>query len=670
MNPRRLRAIRPAGLRSGGGSREQHYAALTDINATNVAQLGLAWSLDLDTTRGQEATPFVVDGTLYSTTAWSKVIAVDAVTGKSKWEYDPKVPGPTAYDSCCDVVNRGAAYYDGRIYSATLDGRLIALDAHSGKLVWSVNTLVPGWTYTITGAPRIVKGKVVIGNGGADYGARGYVTAYDAATGKKVWRFYTVPGNPAKGQDGEVSDDVLKDKAQGTWFGNYWQYGGGGTVWDAIVYDEELNQLYIGVGNGSPWNRRIRSQGKGDNLFLASIVALDPDTGRYLWHYQETPGESWDFTATQPIILADLNIKGADRKVLMQAPKNGFFYVIDRKNGKLISAKNFVPTSWATSIDLKTGRPVETANARYASPEVMLPGGPGAHNWQPMAFSRDTGLVYIPAQFIPFLYTDESHFKFKPGRWNTGTDLLAATPPSTAAQIKAARDNLKGALVAWDPVTQTARWTVPHAQPDNGGVLATAGGLVFQATAEGKFFAYDASTGRQLWEYNIQNGAVAAPMAYKIGSTQYIALMVGYGGGLALALPSFERSRPKVPGRLLVFKLGGDGKLASVPEALPLIVTREKLPAAAVELGARLFGANCSSCHASGAMSAGVVPDLRRSSVIADSAAFRAVVIDGALSDAGMISFKGKITPAEAESIRLYVQSQARQQLRLDRGEK
>ena len=659
----------PAGWPSiGGSSDEQHYSKMEGINTANVGQLGLAWSLDLDTFRGQEATPFVIGDTIYSTTAWSKVIAVDAVSGKLKWQYDPEVPGPTAYKACCDVVNRGAAYYDGKIYSATLDGRLIALDAETGKLVWSVDTIEAGgeWSYTITGAPRIAKGKIIIGNGGADYGVRGYVTAYDAKSGKQVWRFYTVPGDPAKGPDGAASDDVLKAKAQETWFGDHWKYGGGGTVWDAIVYDEELDQLYLGVGNGSPWNHRIRSDGKGDNLFLSSIVALDPDTGEYIWHYQETPGESWDFTATQPIILADLNIDGADRKVLMQAPKNGFFYVIDRKTGKLVSAKNFVPTSWATSIDMTTGRPVETANARYLTPEVMLPGGPGAHNWQPMAYSQQTGLVYIPAQLIPFLYVGATDFKFEPGRWNPGVDLEAAPPPSTDAEIKAARDSLKGALIAWNPVTQKAEWTVSHKQPVNGGVLATAGGLVFQATAAGDFFAYDAASGKQLWQYDIQNGAVAAPMTYKIGSTQYVALMVGYGGAMALALPSFEKPKAKLPGRLLVFKLDGDGKLAPPTEALALALTDEKLSSEAVERGAKLYATNCSSCHAAGTMSGGVVPDLRRSAIITDAIAWRSVVLEGALTATGMISFKDKITSTEAEDIRAYVQAQARKQAERD----
>lgn len=650
---------------AGGTALEQHYGTADEINASNVKHLGLAWSLDLDTDRGQEATPIIVGGVIYTTTAWSKVIAVNALTGKLKWEYDPEVPGPAAYKGCCDVVNRGAAFYDGKIYFATFDGRLIALDAATGKPVWSVLTVDQAKPYTITGAPRIARGKVIIGNGGADLGVRGYVTAYDAQTGKQVWRFYTVPGDPAAGPDHAASDDVLAAKAKSTWFGNkYWTYGGGGTVWDAIVYDEELNRLYIGVGNGSPWNQRIRSEGKGDNLFLSSIVALDPDTGKYLWHYQETPGETWDFTATQPIILADVKIAGTQRKVLMHAPKNGFFYVLDRNDGKLISAKNFVPTSWATSIDTNTGRPVETSNARYLKPEVALPGSPGAHNWQPMAFSPKTGLVYIPAQSIPFLLTEDKRFQFRPGRWNTGVDLNAGPLPNTPEAVKAARAALKGSLIAWDPVAQKAAWTVQHDRPVNGGVLATGGGLVFQGQSAGQFAAYDAANGHELWKFDTQSGVIAAPMTYKLGGQQYVAVLAGYGGAMALALPNFNGPRPRMNGRLLVFKLGGKQVLPPKPEVQPPSVTQEPLSPTAVLQGQKLFADNCSGCHAAAAMSSNVVPDLRRSGALPDAAAWKAVLIDGVLSDRGMISFKDKLNGSEIESIRSYVQMQARAEAR------
>ncbi|WP_150293225.1 PQQ-dependent dehydrogenase, methanol/ethanol family [Sphingobium estronivorans] len=651
----------PAGWSSPGASPlEQHYAKADQINRATVDKLGLAWSVDLDTDRGQEATPFVIDGILYTTTAWSKVIAVDAATGERKWQYDPQVPGEAAVKACCDVINRGAAYYDGKIYSATLDGRLIALDAKTGKLAWSVKTVDGSWSYTISGAPRAAKGKIFIGNGGAEFGARGYVSAYDAQTGKLVWRFYTVPGDPAKGPDGAASDQVLREKAAPTWFGSYWKYGGGGTVWDAIVYDPQLDQLYIGVGNGAPWNHRIRSNGKGDNLFLASIVALNPDTGKYLWHYQQNPGETWDFTATQPMILADLKIGGKTRQALMQAPKNGFFYVIDRKTGQLISAKNFVPVNWATGIDMKTGRPIETANARYLKRELGIPGSVGAHSWHPMAYSPNTGLVYIPAQSVPFLYEEDKNFRFRQNHFNLGVNLEAAPPPGTPAELAAARKGLHGALIAWNPVTQKPAWQVVHPRPINGGVLATGGGLVFQGDGAGAFVAYDDRNGQELWRFDSQSGIVAAPMTYRIGDTQYVAVMAGYGGGMPLALPYLYGPRPRMNGRLLVFKLGGVAKLPPRPDVLPFAITQEALPAAAVERGGSLYAQNCSRCHSSGVLSANVTPDLRRSGVLTDKATWQSVVIDGILSERGMVSFRNSLTPADAESIRLYVQTEAR----------
>ena len=339
---------------------EQRFSPLDQITTGTVGTLGLSWFADLDSRRGQESTPIVVDGVLYVTTAWSRVKAFDAATGTPLWSYDPEVPGEWAVNACCDVVNRGVAVWDGKVFVGSFDGRLIALDAATGRELWDVNTIDRTKPYTITGAPRVVKGKVLIGNGGAEFGVRGYLSAYDAATGALAWRFYTVPGNPADG-----FEQPILQKAAETWSGEWWKLGGGGTVWDSMAYDPELDLLYVGVGNGSPWNHLLRSEGKGDNLFLASIVALDPDDGSYVWHYQTTPGETWDHTATQHIIVADLRIDGAERRVVMQAPKNGFFYVLDAKTGALVSAKNFTEISWATHVDMKTGRPVENPAARY-----------------------------------------------------------------------------------------------------------------------------------------------------------------------------------------------------------------------------------------------------------------------------------------------------------------
>jgi quinohemoprotein ethanol dehydrogenase len=448
-------------LSHGGSYAEQRFARLEQINDGNVGRLGLAWSFDFDTHRGQESTPLMVDGRLYVSSAWSKVFALDAATGKELWRFDPQVPGKAGINACCDVVNRGVAFYEGKVFVGTIDGRLIALNADTGMPVWSTMTVDPAKPYTITGAPRAAKGKVFIGNGGAEYGVRGYVSAYDADTGALAWRFYTTPSDPQLPPDGAASDKILKELAAPTWHGRSWlgYGGGGGTVWDAIVYDAELDQLYIGTGNGSPWNRHIRSEGKGDNLFLSSVVALDPDTGAYRWHYQETPGETWDYTATQPIILATLAVAGEQRPVLMHAPKNGFFYVLDRRDGKLLSAEKFVPANWAERIDLETGRPVEMADARFTDrPFLSTVGGAGAHNWQPMSYSPQTGLVYIPAQQIAFVYSQEEKFAYRPGEWNLGVNLTQDPLPTDAEARSAIKQGLQGRLLAWDPVRQKEAW--------------------------------------------------------------------------------------------------------------------------------------------------------------------------------------------------------------------
>ncbi len=651
-------------LTHGGTYAEQRFARLEQINSGNVGKLGLAWSYDLDTNRGQEATPLVIDGTMYTTTAWSKVIALDAATGKVKWTYDPQVAGDRGHAACCDVVNRGVAAWGGMVFVGALDGRLIALDAATGKVRWSVVTVDQKQPYTITGAPRVVKGKVLIGNGGAELGVRGYVTAYDALTGKQAWRFYTIPGNPAKGPDHAASDDVLKAKANGSWNGKFWEAGGGGTVWDAIVYDQELDRLYIGVGNGSPWNHQVRSQGKGDNLFLSSVVALNPDTGKYIWHYQGTPGESWDFTQTQPIILATLKIEGADRKVLMQAPKNGFFYVIDRETGKLISAKNFVPQNWATGVDTKTGRPIEVPEARFkAATAMVFPSALGAHNWHPMAFSPKTGLVYLPAQEVPFAYANEAGYKHRQGAWNIAVNAALNAPPNDRAATKAIRAILKGELLAWDPVAQKEVWRVQYDGPWNGGTLATAGNLVFQGDAHGKFQAFDAANGKRLWDFDAQTGVMAGPVSYSVGGTQYVAVMAGTGGAYVLSTGYGDNATGRAPnGRVLVFKLGGAAKLPApdIVALQPANPPKDSFTPAQIAEGGSLFEGNCGVCHGGGARSAGVLPDLRRSVALSDKATWGQIVHGGALRDRGMISFAPYMTAAQIEAVRAYVGVQAK----------
>jgi quinohemoprotein ethanol dehydrogenase len=640
---------------------EQRHSPLDKINVSNVGQLGLAWMHEFDTDRGQEATPVVVDGVLYTTTAWSKVYAFDAKTGALKWSFDPKVEGKKGFDACCDVVNRGVAVWKGKVYVGALDGRLIALDAATGKPAWSVQTTDTSRPYTITGAPRVIKGKVLIGNGGGEYGVRGYLSAYDAADGKLVWRFYTTP-NPNGQPDNAASDKVMKEKGAATWFGEGWKStGGGGTVWDAMAYDPQLDILYVGVGNGTPWNHVKRSDGKGDNLFLSSILALKPDTGEYVWHYQTTPGESWDYTATQHIILADMKVDGQARKVLMQAPKNGFFYVLDRTNGQLISAKPYVPITWASSVDPATGRPVENPGVRYENAaSVQVPAPFGAHNWHPMAFNPKEGLVYIPAQVVPFAYTPDKGYTYRPGAWNVGTDFLANALPSDKAQIAAIKAMVKGELIAWDPVAQKARFTIQHPYFWNAGVLSTAGGLIFQGAAQGEFAAYNAADGTKLWSYKTDNGVIAAPMTYEIDGEQYVAQMVGYGGAGALSAPTMLPDRPRLPGRLMVFKLGGKATAPAYqrPERIDLDLTGVSSTGDAKH-GFALFHQNCQVCHGPNATGT-YLPDLRRSQMLLSADSWKSVLIDGALAERGMASFSRFISPKDAEDLRAYVLSEAK----------
>ncbi|MEE9433231.1 MAG: PQQ-dependent dehydrogenase, methanol/ethanol family [Sphingorhabdus sp.] len=648
-------------LTHGGTFEEQRFAKLDKINAENVGDLGLAWSAEFDTNRGQEATPIVAGGVIYTTTAWSKVYAFDAKTGKQLWEHDPKVPGETGFKACCDVVNRGVALYDGKVYSGTLDGRLIALDAATGKEVWSTLTVDPSKPYTITGAPRVVKGKVLIGNGGAEYGVRGYVSAYDAESGDLAWRFYTVPPGPGAPKDNAASDEVI-EKMRATWEGDWSEFGGGGTVWDAIVYDQEFDQILIGVGNGSPWDHKARSNGKGDNLFVSSVVALDAETGKYKWHYQGTPGETWDFTQTQPIILADLNIEGVNRKVMMQAPKNGFFYVIDRKDGKLISAKNFVPQTWTTGVDMATGRPIETDGARFDNgPFLAFPSALGAHNWHPMAYSPKTNLVYLPAQEIPLAYVSDPEYKKREGGWNIAVSLLANGVPDNPAEFKAIRALLKGQLIAWDPVAQKEVWRVQHDGPWNGGVLATAGNLVFQGNAKGEFAAFSADKGEKLWSFDAGTGIIAAPVSYSIDGEQYVAVMAGYGGSYPLSSGFVDNARPMPNGRLLVFKLGGKAPYEiDAIENPPFTVVADNFTPETVKRGMELYENNCGVCHSGGAVGSGVLPDLRRSAMLSGKDAWQQVVIGGALKDRGMVSFAKYMTPQDAEAIRAFVAGQAK----------
>ena len=643
---------------------EQRFSPLQQINDRNARQLGLAWYFDLDTHRGQESTPLVVDGVMYFTTAWSKVVALDAASGRFLWSYDPKVPLAWGVNACCDVVNRGVAAWKGRLFLGTLDGRLIALDAATGKPVWETLTIDPNLRYTITGAPRVVKGKVLIGNGGAEMGVRGYLSAYDADTGKLVWRFYTVPGDPSK-----PFENPAMEKAAKTWSGEWWKNGGGGTVWDSIAYDPQLDLLYFGTGNADPWSRKFRDQSAEDNLYTSSIIAVKPDTGEYVWHYQENPADEWDYDSAEQIILADLTIDGQLRHVLMHAPKNGFFYVLDRQSGKLLSAKPYTNVNWATGVDLQTGRPIETPQASYErsdKPSVITPGPGGAHSWQPVSFCPQTGLVYFPVLESGFPYKSAERFSHNRLAWNTGTDPVAAELPQLPEVKKAVLGSVKGHLVAWDPVHQKEVWRAERPVPWNGGALSTAGNLVFEGTGSGQFEAFRATSGEKLWSASTESGVTAGPITYSVNGEQYVAVIVGWGGVLPLAAGEIGLQRPhmvNVP-RMLAFKLGAKATLPPAPEVKPPVLTPPKATTDAAKLkrGEELYQRYCSGCHGDVAVSGGVLPDLRYSGTLKDDQWFQ-IVLEGMLQPYGMVSFGKELSKQDTAAIREYVILRANQSL-------
>lgn len=635
---------------------ETRFSKLTQINTSNVAELGLAWAYNLESVRGVEATPIVVDGVMYITGSWSIVHALDAVTGEQLWVYDPEVPKSYASKGCCDVVNRGVAVYEGKVFVATYDGYMVALDAASGEVAWRVDTIENrDFSYTVTGAPRVYNGKVIIGNGGAEYGVRGYITAYDTDTGEEAWRWYSVPGDPAKPYEGPEME-----RAALTWdpSGEYWKAGGGGTMWDAMAYDAETGIMYVGTGNGSPWNRDIRSPGGGDNLYLSSIVALNAETGEYVCHYQEVPGDNWDYTATQHIILADLTIDGRERQVMLHAPKSGFFYVVDRTDCGFISAEPFVEVNWALGYDAN-GRPIEDPRARNASVRFDVSPSPyGAHNWHPMSYSPQTGLVYIPAQGVPFALEqhgaeDWEFNTYKPGQihsnlgWNLG--WLVSSTPSDGRPF--------GHLLAWDPVKQGAAWRQQYISPWNGGTLATAGNLVFQGSADGRFLAYDATTGANLWQVPVGSGVVAAPATFEVDGEQYVTILSGWGGVYGITSKHSDRSGP---GHAYTFKIGGT---ATMPE---FIQTDQGELVAGVAYnpdhygeGAGIFLSNCVFCHGIPAiMNGGNVPNLAYSSAETIQN-LEDLVFSDAFADKGMPSFQGKLTSEDIPKIIAFIQGTA-----------
>lgn len=652
-------------LTYGGTYDEQRHSRLNQINTETIGDLGVTWTYDLATNRGVESTPIVVDGVMYVTSAWSVVYALDAQTGEELWVHEPDVDRAVGVNACCDVVNRGVAVYDGKVFVGVIDGRLQALDAMTGKLIWDVVTVDQDKPYTITGAPRVVKDKVLIGNGGAELGVRGYVSAYDVDTGEKVWRFYTVP-NPNKQPDGEASDAAFEQVGNVSWgdTGAWTTEGGGGTVWDSIVYDEVNDRIIFGVGNGSPWNWERRDPSGLDNLFLSSIVAVDVDTGEYAWHFQTTPGDTWDYTATQSIILADMPLgeNGAMRRVAMQAPKNGFFYVIDAATGEFIQGAPFVPQNWTTGLTAE-GRPVVTPEARdQTTAHLQTPGPLGAHNWHPMAYNPDLQLAYIPAQELPQAYVVDPLGTDKPAKWNTGVDFAAGVPPEFTPAIRAmVRPTLKGRLIAWDPIANEQRWSYEHNNAWNGGVLSTAGGLVFQGQLEGQFSAFDAATGEKLWSQDVKSGAASGPGTYMIDGEQYVTITTGWGSAYALTAGfGYDEAVSPTVGKVVTFKLGADLEIPEV-EMPPIDMTpkAERFgDEAMLAEGLVHFSRNCMVCHGPFAISSGVLPDLRWSEISGDKEIWYDVVHEGTLAGNGMVAFDDVLTADDMEAIRAYVIAQ------------
>ena len=639
---------------------DHRFSPLKQIDEQSVSKLGLVWSRELNTTRGLEATPLVEDGVIYTTGAWSVVDALDAKTGDVLWTYDPKVPRERAYFICCDVVNRGAALYRGKVYVATLDGRLIALDEKTGVPVWSAVAADSSKPYSITSAPRIAKGLVVIGNAAGEYGARGYVAAFDAETGKPAWRTYTVPGNPAQGFESKAMENAAK-----TWNGEYWNTGGGGNPWEGVAYDPALDLLYFGTSNATAWYRSLR--GGGDSLYTASILAVHAGTGELAWYFQTTPGDSFDYDATQPLVQADLTIGGRARKVIMQANKNGFFYVLDRETGEFISGAAFVSgVSWATGLDPKTGRPIEAPGVAGAEPVIVSPGPDGAHNWNPMAFSPATGFVYLAAKSgTQFLHAPDAKWKYDPDRTNLGLNGSYDGPLNDKLVSMPAA---KGELVAWDPVKQQAAWRVSYPSLVGGGVLATAGNLVFQGRADGILAAYRATDGKPLWQFDAGTGIIAPPIAYTVDGNQYVSVMVGWGGSPALFnAPGSGTVKPGY-GRILTFTLGGTATLHAPAyghsEPPTPAITSNASPKI-VHGGGLLFNEHCAGCHGVNAV-AGPVPDLRYSTK-ATLEQIDDIVLGGKRASLGMPSFQKILSPTQVHAIQAYIVSRARESARQQR---
>jgi quinohemoprotein ethanol dehydrogenase len=659
----------------GRDSTGAYYSPLADINVGNVSRLGFAWQYHLGSHRGLEATPIVIDGVMYAVGNFGHVYVLDAATGRELWTYDPEVDGQWGRYACCDAVNRGLAVWKGRVYVGALDGYLHAIDAAIGKRLWKVDTLPargPKTPYTLSAAPVIAGDLIIVGSAGADFdGARGYVAAYDLQTGAFRWRFYTVPRNPKQGpQDQPHLVDALK-----SWDPRHqWESAGGGTVWDGISYDPELKLLYIGTANGAPYNIKQDGRKGGDDLYTAAIVAIHADTGQLAWYYQTTPGDRWDFDSTQKMILVDLDLGQGPRKVLMQASKNGYYYVLDRSSGQLLSANNFAYVNWAKGIDPKSGRPIVAPQADYQKgAKLMFPANAGAHSWQPMSYDPQTRLTYIPTMEWPMVYFDSG--KLRAGLIE-GFFTVPAFPsedydPKALASLYGPLPSLaqldhgfppaksRGFLRAWDPIHQRLAWEVPSLSNWDGGVLSTGGGLVFQGDGGGFLNVYTADSGKQLAHVSLGTGVMAAPMTYRVAGTQYVAVLAGYGGNmvgypLRANYAAYTRDNE---GRIIVLKLDG----GAVP--LPPLLAEQVVPtppahegtATQIAAGEVLYNRFCARCHELGR---GVLPDLRALSP-GLHASFYDIVLRGILAPVGMARWDDVLSRADAESIHAYIVDEA-----------
>ena len=665
-----------AWLTTGRDAGKTHYSPVDQINRQTAGRLGFAWELKTGTNRGMEATPIVVDGVMYTSGTAGRVYALEAATGHLLWQFEPPLKLKNARGSCCDIVNRGVAVWKGKVYVGSFEGILYALDAKDGKVLWQADTFVDhARAYSITGAPQIAGKVVVIGNGGAEFDSRGYVSAYDLDTGHLAWRFYTVPGDPTKPYESKALEMAAK-----TWDAKRdFTRGDGGNAWDAIAYDPKTNLVYFGTSNGAPWNSVYRSPSGGDNLFIASILAVKADTGEYAWHYQETPGERWDYDATPPIMLATLKINGADRDVLMQASKNGFFYILDRATGELLAADKFVDANWASHVDLKTGRPAENPAADYTKGKavIVFPSGVGGHNFNPMSLSARTGLVYIPAVHSGMALVQVPPTPRLQERMSSGVQIAFATqllaPPETLppalrpvtspSYLKTVPSlNMYGSLKAWDPIAHKVVWEHKYATfMDHGGVLSTAGGIVIQGSIDGKLRVFNDETGSVIEEIDTGSPLIAAPMTYTVNGVQYVAILAGSGGGgwniWMAGNVAAERGNDN---RILAFRLdGGATPIRPVLEAVAPIPEPPAQPGTPADIaaGGVLFSRNCAGCHSN--MPRAAVPDLRRSGFIRDAGAFQSVVRGGLLEKQGMPSWDDLLTQPQVEQIRAHLVSVA-----------